>query len=58
MEWGPQNHPRGNVQRRSGLPPAGTMTDQPEEDTVYVLNCETASGQTCMSASATVRVKR
>jgi hypothetical protein len=45
------------MQWRAGLPPSGTMIVQPEENTVYVLECETASGQMCMTASATVRLK-
>src|SRR5579872_6664723 len=39
MEWGPEYHPRGGMQMRMGLPPLGTMTDQPGMDTVYVLEC-------------------
>ena len=58
MAWGPESNPRGNMQRRTGLPPLGTMTVQPKEDTVYVLECETDAGQVCMSASASVRVKQ
>ena len=57
IEWCPASHPRGSMQRRSDLPPVGTMTVRPEVDTVYVLECETEYGQTCVSASATVRVR-
>jgi hypothetical protein len=57
MEWGPARHFRGSMQRRTGLPASGTMTVQPEEDTIYVLECESDFGQTCMSASVTVRVR-
>jgi hypothetical protein len=57
MEWGPEYHRLGSMQMRTGLPPSGKMTDKPQEDSVYVLECETASGQVCASASATVRVK-
>ncbi len=57
MEWGPALNPVANMKRRSQLPASGTMTDQPRQDTVYVLECETASGDMCMSASATVSVK-
>jgi hypothetical protein len=58
MSWGPENNPRGNMQRRTGLPPVGMMIVRPGEDTVYVLECETDAGEVCMSAGATVRVKR
>ena len=58
IAWCPENNPRGNMQRRTGLPPVGTMIVQPEEDTVYVLECETEGGQVCVSASTTVKVKR
>jgi hypothetical protein len=57
MEWGPEYHVRRAMQKRTGLPPAGTMTVQPKENTVYVLECEVASGQMCMLASATVRMR-
>ena len=57
MEWGPEYHQPGDMQKSTGLPPSGTMTDKPAQDTVYVLECETPVGETCMSASATVRVK-
>ena len=57
MEWGPEYHRPGSMQMRTGLPPTGTMTDKPTEDTVYVLECEASPGQMCNSASATVRVK-
>jgi hypothetical protein len=57
MEWGPGLHPRGNMQRRTGLPPSGTMNVQPEEDTVYVLECNTDAEEACTLASVTVRVK-
>jgi hypothetical protein len=56
IEWGPEHNPRGLNGKRTGLPPSGTMTLQPEEDTVYVLECDTPEGQTCMSASTRVRV--
>jgi len=46
------------MERRTGLPPVGTLKVQPTEDTVYVIECEGGSGQTCTQASATVRVKR
>jgi hypothetical protein len=57
LEWGPEYHPRGRMQKRTGLDPSGTMTVQPREDTVYVLECETDAGEMCMLASATVRMK-
>ncbi len=56
MEWGPDYHPRGTMQKRNGLPPSGTMIVQPKENSTYVLECETASGDMCMSASVSVRV--
>ncbi len=56
MQWSASLHPR-NSQRRTGLPPSGTMTDRPEETTIYVLECEDSVGQVCMSASTTVLVK-
>jgi hypothetical protein len=56
IEWGPERNPRGPTQKRMGLPPSGAMTLQPEEDTVYVLECDTPEGQTCMSASTRVHV--
>src|ERR1700722_17665460 len=56
IEWGPEHNTRGSMQKRTGLPPSGTMTLQPEEDTVYVLECDTPEGQTCMSASTRVHV--
>jgi hypothetical protein len=57
IAWCPESHPRGNVQRQSGLPAVGTLTVQPVENTVYILECETDYGQTCVSASATLQVK-
>jgi hypothetical protein len=56
IEWGPEHNPRGLNAKRTGLPPSGTMSLQPEEDTVYVLECDTPEGQTCMSASTRVHV--
>jgi hypothetical protein len=58
MEWGPAERPRDAMERRTGLPPVGTLTVRPEEDTVYVIECEGGSGQVCTEASATVRVRR
>lgn len=57
MEWKPEYHLRGAMQKLNGLPPSGTMIVQPREDTIYVLECESASGDMCISASASVRVK-
>jgi hypothetical protein len=54
IEWGPEDHPRGTLQQRTGLPGSGTLVMQPRENTVYVLSCETATGVMCMSASTTV----
>ncbi|MGD1068741.1 MAG: hypothetical protein ABSB15_01260 [Bryobacteraceae bacterium] len=58
MEWGPAAKPRDAMERRTGLPPVGTLTVRPEEDTVYVIECQGGSGQACTAASATVRVKK
>jgi hypothetical protein len=57
MEWGPENRDRGSMQKKVGLPSSGTMVVQPEENTIYILECETRFGDMCMSASTTVRVK-
>ena len=57
MEWGPTLHPDVARKRRTGLPSSGTMIDQPEETTIYVLECEDALGYVCTSASTTVMVK-
>jgi len=56
LEWGPENNPRYNMEKREGLPPSGTMTFQPQEDTIYVLECETTPAPLC-TESATVRVR-
>lgn len=56
IQWGPENNPRDNMQKRVGLPPSGTMTFQPQEDTIYVLECETVPVQGCIQ-SASVRVR-
>jgi hypothetical protein len=58
MEWGPAARPRDAMERRIGLPPVGTLVVRPEEDTVYLIECEGGSGQVCTEASATVRVTR
>ena len=58
MEWGPAARPRDAMERRTGLPPVGKLTVRPQEDTVYVIECEGGSGQVCTQASATVRVKK
>lgn len=57
MESGPEDRDRGSMQKRVGLPSSGSLTAQPEENTIYVLECETLFGDMCMSASTTVRVK-
>jgi hypothetical protein len=56
LEWGPAGSPRDNLQKREGLPPTGTMTFEPQEDTIYVLECETTPVQMC-TESASVRVR-
>jgi hypothetical protein len=56
LEWGAELRPNDNKQRLENLPPTGTMTFQPQEDTIYVLECESATAQICTS-SATVRVR-
>jgi len=57
LEWAPERNPRDNMQRREGLPPSGSLTFEPIEDTVYVLACETTTGDMCMAASAAARVR-
>jgi hypothetical protein len=57
IEWGPTLHQREGMTRRSGLRPSGTMTDRPQETTIYVLECEDAFREVCTSASTTVMVK-
>lgn len=56
LEWGPELRPLDNKQKEEGLPSSGTMTFQPEEDTIYVLECEPEQAQMC-TASASVRVR-
>jgi hypothetical protein len=56
MEWCPERDPRGHIHRIDGLPPKGTMTVEPKESTIYILECE-AKGSMCAAASATVRVE-
>ena len=56
LEWGPESNPRGNLQRREGLPPAGSLTLPVQEDTIFVLECETGPVQMC-TQSASVRVR-
>jgi hypothetical protein len=57
LKWSPERRTRAGMQRRTGLPPSGTLRVEPEEDTIYVLECEQASGQVCMAASASIRVR-
>jgi len=57
MEWGPEDHERGTLQKRVGLPASGSLVVQPQENTIYILECETLFGDMCMEASTTVRVK-
>jgi hypothetical protein len=56
VEWGPADSPRGRMERREGLPPMGTQTFQPQEDTIYVLECETGPVPAC-TESTSVRVR-
>ncbi len=56
MEWCPESDPRGQIHRMDGLPPKGTMTVEPKESTIYILECETKEWM-CATASATVRVE-
>jgi len=56
LEWGPVGSERGSLQKREGLPATGTMTFQPQEDTIYVLECETTPAQMC-TESASVRMR-
>ena len=57
IAWGPEYHQRGTMQRKTELPPSGTMIVRPMENTLYVLECGTLAGDVCMAASASVRVK-
>lgn len=56
LEWGSGLRPRDTMQKQVGLPPSGSMILQPREDTIYVLECETAPAPLCTS-SVSVRVK-
>jgi hypothetical protein len=56
VKWGPSYNPDGNLQTRAGLPPVGSLTFQPQRDTIYVLECETTPPQMCME-SASVHVR-
>ena len=57
MQWGPENHTPATAQQKTDLPPVGTMTVQPAEDTVYELRCETVAGPMCLPAAAAVHMK-
>jgi len=57
IEWGPERNPRANLQKRTGLPAAGSLTVHPEESTVFILECQTPGLVVCMAASAGVRVR-
>ena len=54
MEWAPELRPRGNMRRQTGLPPSGTMTVAPVENTVYILECNPEYDEVCTLASVTV----
>jgi hypothetical protein len=56
IEWGPELNPGFNMQKKRGLPPSGMETFEPQEDTIYVLECETVPADAC-SQSVSVRVR-
>src|SRR5437868_5189042 len=39
IAWGPEYHPRSTTQRKTDLPPSGSMIFRPVESTLYVLEC-------------------
>jgi hypothetical protein len=57
LGWAPEATGGDFVQRTVGLPPIGTMTVYPEENTVYLLECEMLSGRPCGTARITVLVR-
>jgi len=57
LDWGVEGQARESMEMRDGLPSSGSMTFRPIENTTFVLECETAFGAMCMSASAAVRMK-
>lgn len=57
MEWRPVVDYRGTPERRTGLPAKGKFEDHPRVSTIYILECSSALGFVCASASATVLVK-
>ena len=57
LKWAPESRPDEPMQGRTGLPPKGTLTLNPQESTVYILRCDTVAGVMCMSASTTVHTK-
>ncbi|HXE63093.1 MAG TPA: hypothetical protein VN519_06105 [Bryobacteraceae bacterium] len=42
--------------KKTGLPPWGTMTVQPEEDMVYILTCDVPKGEPAVSSRVWVQV--
>lgn len=56
VKWGTSDNPGGNLETREGLPPVGSLTFQPQQDTIYVLECETTPLRMCIE-SASVRVR-
>lgn len=58
LEAIPEGRPEGASELR-GLPPAGTITVQPRETTVYRMRCETAfSGTACAGIEARIDVRK
>jgi len=56
IESRPQLNPGSLGEKKTGLPPWGTMTVKPEEDTVYILECDAPKGVAVVSARVQVQV--
>ena len=54
LDWAPADNTRNNWQHRTDLPAEGSLTMNPETDTIYVLTCEDGAGPACASASVRV----
>ncbi|HVV45253.1 MAG TPA: hypothetical protein VHC72_08595 [Bryobacteraceae bacterium] len=57
IAWRPDDYSREPMEQRRGLPPSGMMIVQPRTSTFYILKCDSRSGDVCMAASTSVRVK-
>ncbi len=55
LEWTNADH--AGAVTRQGLPPSGNLTTHQDENTKYVLNCETVSGQSCGTARLIVKMR-